>query len=120
MTPQVMAGAGAEARAARLQHLDGLLEMPRPEEFDQVLTLHALPEPRIPVTRCRRFRFEAEQFAAASTAFPMFRWHVLLALHACLLSKHAPHSIAFAAHVTTLPPDRAVMIPTSSISQFCF
>ncbi len=33
-----MAGAGAEARAARLQHLDGLLEMPRPEEFDQVAT----------------------------------------------------------------------------------
>jgi len=31
-----MAGAGGEARAARLQQLDGLLEMPRPEEFDQV------------------------------------------------------------------------------------
>ena len=36
---QVMAGAGAEARAARLQHLDDLLDMPHPEDFDQVLSL---------------------------------------------------------------------------------
>ncbi len=36
---QVMAGAGAEARAARLQHLDDMLDMPHPDEFDQVLPL---------------------------------------------------------------------------------
>ena len=40
-----MAGAGADARAARLQHLDGLLQMPRPEEFDQVLLGFAMGFP---------------------------------------------------------------------------